>query len=75
MKYDITKEDAVKLREELLQYAETAEQHEYPFIALVHMKLNDSIDCFESISMEEKNSMFRVVYNMIGKDFSEYKID
>ena len=43
MKTNITKEDVLALREELLQYAEKAEQHEFPKILFVHVKIDQSI--------------------------------
>lgn len=75
MKPNITKEDVIALREELLRYAETAEQHEFPKLALINFKLDYCIKVFEHISDndKEKNAMFRVVYRVIGKDFSEYE--
>lgn len=73
MKTNITKEDVLALREELLQYAEKAEQHEFPKILLVHLKMDQSIDQFDKLTTEDLNAMFRVVYGIIGKDFSEYK--
>lgn len=73
MKTNITKEDALALREELLQYAEKAEQHEFPKILYVHLKLDKTIEDFEQYPIEELNSMFRCVYMVIGKDYSEYK--
>lgn len=73
MKTNITKEDVLALREELLQYAEKAEQHEFPKILLVHLKMNQSIEKFDKLTTKDLNAMFRVVYGIIGKDFSEYK--
>lgn len=73
MKKNITKEDAIALREELLAYSDNAEQHEFPILALMHTKLNHSIDIFDTMSDENKNAMFRVVYKAIGKDSSEYE--
>lgn len=73
MKTNITKEDVLGLREELLQYAEKAELHEFPKILLVHLKLDQSIDQFDKLTTEDLNAMYRVVYGIIGKDFSEYK--
>ena len=69
----ITKEDVLALREELLQYAEKAEQHEYPRILLKHMFLECAIAHFEELSMKELNTIFRCVCRLIGKDYSEYK--
>lgn len=73
MKTNITKEDVLALREELLQYAEKAELHEFTKILFVHLKLDQSIDQFDKLTTEDLNAMFRVVYGIIGKDFSEYK--
>ena len=73
MKINITKEDVLALREELLQYAEKAEQHEFPKILLVHLKLDQSDEQLDKLTPEDLNAMFRVVYGIIGKDFSEYK--
>lgn len=73
MKTNITKEDVLNLRKELLDYAEKAEQHFFPLIALVHKKIDFTIEVFDTVPIEELNSMFRVVYKVIGKDFSEYK--
>ncbi len=73
MKENITKQDAIALREELLAYAETAEQHEFVLLAGIHKKLDNSIEVFDTMDDVEKNAMFRVVYRIIGKDASEYK--
>lgn len=73
MKTDITKEDVLNLREELLQYAEKAEQHEFPKILFVHIKIDETIEQFDMFTNKDLNAMFRVVCDIIGKDFSEYK--
>lgn len=74
MKTNITKEDVLALKAELLDYADNkAEQHEFPLIAVIHKKIDNTIEVFDQMSIEELNSMFRVVYKVIGKDSSEYK--
>lgn len=73
MKTNITKEDVLVLREEYLQYAEKAEQHESPNILYVLLKMDISIERFDKLTTRNLNAMFRVVYGIIGKDFSEYK--
>lgn len=72
MKENITKEDVLALREELLQYAEKAEQHESPKILLIHLRMDEIIEQLDKLT-RELNAMFRVVYGIIGKDFSGYK--
>lgn len=72
MKNNITKEDVIALREELLRYAENAEQHLFPLIFVLHEKLNGTINKFEEMDLENLNAMYRVIYRIIGKDYSEY---
>ena len=72
MKTNISKEDVVQLREELLKYASTAEVHEFVVIAMLHCKIDSTIEKFESYSIEELNSMYRVVYKLIGKNAQDY---
>lgn len=73
MKPNITKDDAIALRQEFIKYTETAEQYEFPILAGIHRKLDNSIEIFDTMNDIQKNAMFRVVYSIIGKDFSEYK--
>ncbi len=73
MKTNITKEDAIQLRKEFLQYANNAEPHFYPILIVLNIKLDQSIDRIDTMSVEEKNAMFRTVYKVIGKDYSEYE--
>lgn len=77
MKKNITKEDVIALREEFIKYTETAEQYEFPKLALIGSKLVYTIRNFERISDndKEKNAMFRIIYGAIGKDFSEYEVE
>lgn len=72
MKKNITKEDVIALREELLRYAENAEQHLFPLIFVLHEDLNGTINKFEEMDLENLNAMYRVIYRIIGKDYSEY---
>ena len=73
MKENITKENVLRLREEFVQYTKRAEQHEYVKLTMIHIKLNNSIANFDSMDNKEKNAMFRVVYQVMGKDNSEYE--
>lgn len=73
MKYNITKEEVLGLLDDFNKYTETAEQHEFPLLAIIKVKLEQSIEEFPYINIAELNCMFRVVYKAIGKDFSEYE--
>lgn len=72
MKENITINDVNNLYEEFKQYCETAEQHEFPLLIKLNIKLLESIKNFNNISNKDKNAMFRVIYKIIGKNYSDY---
>lgn len=72
MRTDITKEEVIALHEDFKQYAETAEQHELPIIAILHEHLQYSINTFDTMNCIEKNAMFRTVYRFVGKDYTDF---
>ena len=39
----------------------------------IPFKIDQSIAQFDMLSEKDLNAMFRVIYGIIGKDFSEYK--
>ena len=75
MKPNITKEDVLNLQKEFKEYCEHAEQHEFPKLTMVDMMLERSIQRIETIRNKERNAMFRVIYKLIGKDYSEYELN
>lgn len=48
-------------------------KHESLLLAVTHIKLDKSIEMFYTMDDVEKNAMFRAIYMIIGKDYSEYK--
>lgn len=72
----ITVEDCVNLEEQFDAYCETAEQREFPMLFMVEQRLKLTVQHIQSVGKVENQhdirAMFRVVLNMIGKDFSEY---
>lgn len=75
MKPNITKEDILNLQKEFKEYCEHAEQHEFPKLTMVDMMLERSIQRIETIGNKERNAMFRVIYKLIGKDYSDYELN
>lgn len=73
MKINITNEDVVNLQKEFKDYCEHAEQHEFAKLTMVNYMLERSIQNINSIDNTARNAMFRVIYKLIGKDYSEYK--
>ena len=73
MKSNITNEDVLNLQKEFKEYCEHAEQHEFAKLEMVAFMLERTIQNLNSIDNTAKNAMFRVIYKLIGKDYSEYK--
>lgn len=75
----ITIEDCKELYNEFNRYADNAEQHEFPRLIMIDLKLQDTIDQYEEAGciedQKEARAMFRVVLKIIGKDYSEYEED
>ena len=73
----ITIEDCEELYNEFNRYADNAEQYEFPMLIMVDLKLQHTIDKYEEAGciedQEEARAMFRVVFKIIGKDYSEYE--
>jgi hypothetical protein len=73
MKANITNEDVLNLQKEFKEYCEHAEQHEFAKLTMVDFMLERSIKNLNSIDNTARNAMFRVIYKLIRKDYSEYK--
>lgn len=73
---EITVQDCLELKKNFDQYCKTAEQHEFPMLAIVNIKMDTTI---EKVKVDGKvknqkdiRAMFRVVLKLIGQYFSEY---
>lgn len=72
---EITFQDCETLYKKFTEYKHTAEQHEFPALAMVSMILDSTKLRNWDISQKEKRSMFRVVLKVMGKDCSDYEED
>lgn len=74
---EITIADCQQLRERFLKYCDSAEQHQFPMLAMINVRLNATVEALEKAGevQDQKNAraMFRVVLKVMGEDFSEYK--
>lgn len=74
---EITVQDCVQLREKFLKYCDTAEQHQFPMLAMINVKLDSTLDVIQKenkvTNQKEARAMFRVVLKILGEDFSEYE--
>lgn len=75
MKPNITDEDVLNLQKEFKEYCEHAEQHEFAKLTMVDFMLERNIQNLNSIDNIARNAMFRVIYKLIGKDYSDYELD
>lgn len=74
---EITVQDCEELHSKFLKYTETAEQHEFPRLAMVHFKLDKTLAQLRASAVitdqSEARAMFRVVLKTIGEDASAYE--
>ena len=70
---EISVADCEQLYQKFLEYTETAEQHEFPLLALVNMMLDASKLRGWDMPQKEARAMFRTVLRVIGEDFSMYE--
>ncbi len=73
----ITVQDCEELYRRFIEYTETAEQHEFPLLAAVNVKLDVTMQKLRQTGVVEDQkdirAMFRVVLKTIGEDFSAYQ--
>lgn len=73
---EITVQDCLELKNKFDQYCQTAEQHEFPLLAMVNIKMDATIEKVKADGRVENQkdirAMLRVVLKLIGQDFSEY---
>lgn len=70
---EVTMDDYKQLRKDFEEYTDRAEQHEFPLLFALDMKMQNTAENFEKYSQKELRAMCRVVLKVIGKDYSEYK--
>lgn len=75
---EISIENILELKEKFDKYLITAEQHEFVILAMIDLKLNNTIKTIQSNNNEikdqkEARAMFRTILKVIGKDCSEYE--
>lgn len=70
---EVTMDDYKQLRKDFEEYTDRAEQHEFPMLFMLDVKMQNTAENFEKYSQKDLRAMFRVVLKVIGKDFSEYK--
>lgn len=79
MPKEITLQDCEDLYKRFEKYTDTAEQHEFPRLLMVHMMLNKTMVRLRMTGkvedQKDARAMFRVVLATIGENNSEYEED
>lgn len=79
MAKEITLQDCEQLYKRFEKYTETAEQHEFAMLIMIHNMLDKSMSRLRTdgtvTDQEEARAMFRVVLKTIGEDASTYEED
>jgi hypothetical protein len=79
MAKEITLQDCEELYAKFKKYTETAEQHEFPVLVMIHMRLKKTLTKLRLVGevedQKDARAMFRVVLKTIGSDASEYEED
>lgn len=73
----ITVEDCRNLRERFMEFANKQEQHAFPFLAMINLRIDTTLEAIEKDgevkNQKDINAMFRVVLRVMGEDYSAYK--
>lgn len=73
----ITVEDCRNLRERFMEFANKQEQHAFPFLAMINLRIDTTLEAIkkdgEVKNQKDINAMFRVVLRVMGEDYSAYK--
>lgn len=73
---EITIKDCEELQEKFKRYCVTAEQHEFPMLIILNVKMDSTINHIKTVGriLNQKNvrAMFRAVLKFIGEDYSIY---
>ena len=73
----ITVQDCEDLKQKFDKYCETAEQHEFPILAIINMKMDATMehirDAGEVTDQKDIRAMFRVALRAIREDQTEYE--
>lgn len=73
---EIKVEDCKKLREEYMEFCNRQEQHAFPMLAVINVRIDVTIKALEedanALPQKELRAMFRTILKIMGKDYSEY---
>lgn len=76
---EITLEDVRDLRKQFEKYTETAEQHEFPTLITLDLRMKATLEEYEKAGkvtdQEDARAMFYVVLQVIGGDYKKYAKD
>lgn len=73
---EITVEEVLELRSKFLRYCDTAEQHQFLMLFVIHTDLDATIAEMQAAGavtdQKEARVMFRTILRVIGEDYTDY---
>lgn len=73
---EITVDDVLELQNKFAKYCDQAEQHEFPMLLMIQIRLDKTVDMIQKAGVVEDQkdvrAMFRVVLKTIGENYEEY---
>lgn len=69
----ITIEDCRNLKNKFERYCETAEQHEFVLLTILHMKLDKTLEIIEKDGEIKDQEEARAMFRTIGENADDYK--
>lgn len=74
---EITVEDCRELRKKFERYCNNAQQHQFPLLLMIDMKMQATLEKIEEAgaveNQKDMRAMFRVVLKTIGESDEEYQ--
>lgn len=69
----IEEKDLIDMVEKFNKYTETAEQHEFPLLAMIEFAIQGTNITEIVDDQENAKAIYRSIAKVIGKDYSEFK--
>jgi len=74
---EITVQDCEELKGKFDAHCDTAEQHEFPMLLMINLKMDATLERIRAAGavedQKDTRAMFRVVLKTIGEDAGEYE--
>lgn len=74
---EITVQDCEELKRKFDDYCENAEQHQFPLLLMINLKMDATLEHIRAAgkveNQKDTRAMFRIVLKAIGEDATKYQ--